>query len=80
MGRKRKIKSKRVYPYCGENPEAIVPGFCSECNCQHELPAKDWFLIKKLNGHFRMACGPSLADIVTLKIGDQLMEGTEIKG
>ncbi len=63
------------HPSAGSNPEMRIPGFCTECNCSHDLPARDWFLVKRLNGNFRMACGPSLGDIVSQEILDDYRKG-----
>ncbi len=53
------------YPITDDiNPEILIPGFCIGCNRSHDLPARDWFLVKGADNVMQMVCGHSLPLIV----------------
>ncbi len=70
----KEIEVKR-HPFAGRHPEMRIPGFCSGCNCSHDLPARDWFLVKWIGSNFQLTCGPSLGDIIAQETLDAYRSG-----
>ncbi len=44
------------YPYGGDDDDEVLYGYCTECKMNHELPLRDWVMIKNGRNKVRLAC------------------------
>ena len=53
-------KKKKLIKYNGENPEELLHAYCRACKEEHNIPRKDWVIVKTGKSKYELQCEKSL--------------------
>lgn len=53
-------KKKKLIKYNGENPEELLQAYCCACKEEHNIPRKDWVIVKTGKSKYELQCEKSL--------------------
>ena len=57
-------KKKKLIKYNGENPEELLHAYCFACKEEHNIPRKDWVIVKTGKSKYELQCEKSLDEVI----------------
>ena len=53
-------KKKKFIKYNGASPEELLHAYCFACKEEHNIPRKDWVIVKTGKSKYELQCEKSL--------------------
>ena len=63
-----KLKKKKTFiKYNGASPEELLQAYCCACKEEHNIPRKDWIIVKTGKSKYELQCAGSLDKAIESK-------------